>query len=109
MRLVKRHELMTLPAGTIYQEYDPAIVGPLMMKEETCVSDGQNIDWYESPIAAQVDLNASAFELSCTICREACFDDDKFYLVHEADDIAYMIARLQGAQDLPDRTLPLPE
>jgi hypothetical protein len=109
MRLVKRDELMTMPAGTIYQEYDPAIIGPLMMKEDTCESDGQNIDWYESPIAAQVDLHANVFELGCTVCREACYDDGKFYLVHEAADIEYMIARLQGAASLPERTLPLPE
>mgnify|MGYP003405408353 FL=1 len=109
MKLVKRQELMTMPVGTIYQSYDPAILGPLMRKEETCVSDGENIDWYESSIAAQVDLNSNMFELGGSICREGCFDDTTFYLVYEAEDVVQMTTRLCGAQNLPDHTLPLPE
>lgn len=109
MRLVKRQELMTLPAGTIYQSFDPNILGELMLKGDNCVSNGENIDWYESPVGASISLNYNRFEMDNCVCREGCFDDDTWYLVHDADDIEWIVARLRGGDPAPRPPLKFPQ
>jgi len=105
MRLVKRDEMLKLPPGTVYQMFDPNILGELMVKGE----NSGDTDWYEQPVGAYPDLNQMQFEMESTECREARFDDTLFYLVYEDTDIEIMVARLKGNLNLAGPVLPIPE
>lgn len=128
MRIVNRQTFLALPAGTVYSEYDPAILRGLMIKGRTIygltgsASEGVPIDHYEQDILQVArpddDPNAQEFEtldrahrmnqpfamdLSCE-CREGLYDDTTLYAVYERADVAQLIARLQGALAVGYRT-----
>jgi len=111
MKLVDREELMTMPPGTVYQQWNPCILGELMIKGETITDKAdppKNIDWYENPVGAHLDMNGHKFVLSNSDCREATFDPELRYLVFDAVEVGNIVARLQaGYERCPDeRTLP---
>lgn len=98
MNLVDRHELMRMPPGTVYQSWEPCVLGHLMVKHDTCAPGGRNTDWYESALGAEVHADEGKIILDCSVCREALFDDSMRYLVYEEEDVDILIAKLRGKE-----------
>lgn len=101
MRLLSRDEFLKEPPGTVYMNFEPAILGPLMVKGEDC-----GLDWYENNLGPFVDMNDGTFELSNSICREGNFDDSLKYLVLDYFDKKILIDKLRGTTDVPTVVLP---
>ncbi len=111
MRLVRRQELMTLPAGTLFAELQQEwIFHGLELKGET-YADGQgnNIDFYTKSLdwvdafdcgeacqrldEMKADPTAS-YPIETAYGRHGLYDDEKLYLVYEPADTAALIAEL---------------
>ena len=99
MKLVDRVKLMEMPPGTIYCEFQPMIVGELMVKGDTISMDGENIDWYENSLGPTTSCDHSQLEMNIDICREGCFDPKLEYLVLEPEDVQIMVDKLLGTYD----------
>lgn len=104
MRLVNRDEMLTMPIGTVYQEYAPDSLGPLLIKAENCPEG----DWFKSAVAASKLLGEDFVELSCCKGREGYAGGPELFVVHSNHDVKYMVARLIGVVNLPVRTLTVP-
>jgi len=108
MKLVTRKELVLLPKGTVYQEYDPCLLGPLMVLEEVCGPPEDAEDWFESTLGPCINMNTHSFELDSMFSREGSFDSGLRYLVLEPLDIEIIIAKLQGTPDVGTDTQSTP-
>ena len=106
MRIVKRTEFVTLPAGTLYSEYESVVVGDLQIKGDTLPSGN---DWFYQDIvyAVDADIPAEAFiraeetgeslsmDFHCET-RDGSFEpDNRLYIVWERADVLALIERLQ--------------
>lgn len=115
MRLVKRQELLELPAGTLFSEFiDKWYFAGLQLKGAT-LSDGEknydflvrSLDWPEAEGTHEaIDRLDEMYEDSSVSYptekhygREGLYDDEKLYLVYEPADTAALIAALQGNDD----------
>jgi len=96
MWLCTRVGMWEQPPGTIYQTFEPMILGPLMIKGENV---GDN-DWFEMPLGLQMqespDDGRWQAVLDCSTCREATFDPELRYLVYDSRDVESLIAKLKG-------------
>ena len=111
MRIVSRETFMTLPAGTVYCEYEPCIFGNWLIKGQTIVSDGENIDWFYDASLDSLDAG-DLFETLDTMTaqgtsttvdfyqggRDGCFAWEQLYAVYEQADLKGLIKRLQEAE-----------
>lgn len=107
MRIVTRKELLTLPVGTVFAEYEPCIVGDMRIKGENA---GTN-DWFYQEIDLALDcedsgemvelLDASEktgksipMDFDCQ-SRDGTFNDTQLYAIYEKQDVVkQLIARL---------------
>lgn len=127
MRLVKRQELMTLPAGTLFAELQQEwVFHGLQLKGETYAdAQGRNIDFmvkqldwvdaYDCGEACQrldeMKANpAVSHPIETAYGRHGLYDDDQVYLVYEPADTARLIAELTPGPRAPFAVGgPLPE
>lgn len=109
MRIVDRQTFLALPAGTVYQKWEPCFFGETCIKGETTPHD----DWYETRITGAIEHDDSEeFFERCTdmaeqgasvpmefdtICRDGFFDQDQLFAVFEPADVAALIGRLTRA------------
>lgn len=110
MRLVKRQELMALPAGTLFAElYEQWVFGGLQLKGETFGTDGKNWDfWVRSldwPGADDTGMaigrleemsqdSSVSYPAEYAHARHGLYDDERMYLVYEAADTQALIEEL---------------
>jgi len=100
MKIVSRVELMSMPKGVWYCEYEPQVVGGINVKDETCYKDIYNnkskpIDWYmrellELGCSDERDTkleSGESFSLDDIVGRDGCFADDQLYVVLEKYDL----------------------
>jgi hypothetical protein len=128
MKILHRAELLLVPVGTIYREFEPCVwSGEWMRFGGRC---GEN-DWWESnlgphfvapgywglsdaPEALMKQLPTGSpepwsFVIDDCEGREGCFAADALYLVLEAADIQLMIEQLQGGQQGEPTYAPIPD
>lgn len=107
MRLVRRQELMTLPAGTLFAELnEPWIFGQLCLKGETIADDDGDRDfWFRSlcwpqafnSMEAVTRLEEMAADSSVSYPvenaeqRDGMYDDAQVYAVYEASDARVLV------------------
>jgi hypothetical protein len=114
MRIVSRQSLMAMPAGTVYQTYEPCNFGPFNVKAETIVFEGKAIDWFYVVGISQPDFeeadSSETWFAACdrmergesipthigVLCRDGLFDDRQLYAVWDSDDVARLVSALQG-------------
>jgi hypothetical protein len=110
MRLVKRQELMTLPAGTLFCEmHQEWVFGGLQLKGDTIASNGRNIDFWvrqiDWPDADDTGMaidrleemakdSAVSYPVESAYGRHGLYDDDRLYLAYESADTAALITEL---------------
>jgi len=121
MKVVNREELMRLPAGTIYTEYEPFNFGSIKIKGDTIITDGNDTDMYE--VGTHIDWwEDELINLGCSNdqeeamekfekgedaemyfefpCRNGFYDYDQLYAVWSMDDTNNMIERLIKARGM---------
>lgn len=109
MRIVKRQELMTLPAGTLFAELrQPWVFGELQLKGSTIQWDGANRDFWVLQLAwieeDCVDLQFEAMLADSSVStpaetvwgRYGLYDDDQAFLVYEPADTRRLIFAING-------------
>jgi len=115
MRIVDRTAFLAMPPLTVYAKYEPCIVGPLMVKGDTCgvlPPDGVG-DWtyatFENPINGGSDElfhNFAAMERGSSypletfddcVGRDGLFDKDQLFVIYERDDLLKMVDLLTRA------------
>lgn len=110
MRLVKRQELMTLPAGTLFAElHQEWVFGGLQLKEDTIEIGGVNcdfwvrqLDWPEADDTGMAIDRLEEMAKDPTVSypiepapgRHGLYDDDRLYLVYEQSDTDALITAL---------------
>ncbi len=109
MRLVTRKELMDLPAGTIYQEYEPKIFRTgLCIKGETTVpwSEKNSGDWTLLDLPDFEDFMSDTTKLEVghsvkfdfkAYGRDGCYAEDQMYAVWEPDELAHLAILCENA------------
>lgn len=114
MRLVKRQELMTLPAGTLFAPlHQPWVFGDLELKGDTLQHNrtGENQDFWVLSLAwpeaddagmafdrlnAMAENPAVSYPPEYVYGRHGLYDDDRLYLVYEPADVEKLIDLLRG-------------
>ncbi|TDZ92131.1 hypothetical protein CCUG60885_04245 [Mycobacteroides salmoniphilum] len=106
MRLVKKPEFVTLPAGTLYCELrEKWVFGELRLKGETISEDDywvRELDWIDGDDPGEIfdRLEAMASDSSVSFpapesySRGGNFRDDTMFLVYERDDVVALITDL---------------
>jgi len=109
MRVVNRKQLMALPNGTIYHEWEPCFWRSMAVKVED--SPGSAADWYQAMIP-QMKCHDSVSEADAHFAmeagasvpldlesagREALFDDKLRYAVWEHADLLLLAGVVQRA------------
>jgi hypothetical protein len=102
MRLVKRDELIKLPRGTIFREFEPLVWASDWQRiEEPC---GDN-DIFVSTVGAHIavkgydaDRPFAHFTIDSVAGREALYGNENWYLILEQADINAIIRQFQGEQ-----------
>ena len=110
MKVIKRDELITMPAGTVYQEFTEHVLGGICIKDDTCAPGGEPIDWFFVPIPepsnGHTDTMLSRFDLASgmsvgidfeTVERDGLFNASQLYAVWEKRDVRGLIDRLELA------------
>ncbi len=122
MKIVTRSQLMAMPAQTLYSTYAPCWFGELLIKGDTIVHEGRNIDWFEQDIAGALDCHDSGefsdmlddaqkngtslpMDFDCE-GRDGLFDDSQLYAVWEPQDVAALVTRLQLCLSQPGAEKP---
>jgi len=114
MRIVTRSELMAMPAGTLFCQWEPCVFGDLAIKGETCgtdfyvqhfpqvVWDGRKFEDYSDALYALDGGQSMPLDLDCE-GREGFFDDTMRYAVMERDDVIALRNRLDASLRLAYR------
>lgn len=111
MKIVDRATLMALPAGTVFQTFDPIVFGEIMVKGETWPSRTGGLgDFIEAPLSAiEGDPTCGSWKRlmetrdyvgievemdhDCS-SRDGMFDPDQLYAVWSADEVRAVAERL---------------
>lgn len=115
MRLVRRQELMTLPAGTLFCELlEEWVFHGLQLKGDTFGVNGDNVDFFTKSLdwPAAYDCGeacsrldemkadpAVSYPIEDAYGRHGLYDDERLYLVYERADTEALIAELQAGLD----------
>lgn len=105
MRIVSREELMAMPPGTLYHDWQPCCFGDLCIKGESLFHEhrGKLNDWWEVHVPEvgnaeemldHLDQGESIPVNLYLEGREALFDDKMRYAVWERADVEALHARL---------------
>ena len=90
MQIVNHQQFMAMPAGTVYQKYEPQVFYDMAVKGDNCGED----DWFYSDLVPSIEDDAPVFE-HC-ICRDGVYDEDQLFAVWSPDDVALMVALMVG-------------
>lgn len=113
MKIVSRNDLFTMPEGTLFQEYEPQIFGPLEVFEGM-VNNRTFANGYVSEPVSDPSFEdvAGSYELSDMLFaaekdgqprplvygnnsfRDGCFEATQLYAVYEKQDVERLIAYL---------------
>lgn len=113
MRLVRRQELMTLPAGTLFAELQQEwVFHELQLKGETYTDgQGRNIDfmtkqlcWVDAIHTGEACRRLDEMKADPTVSypietaygRHGLYDDERIYLVYEPADTQNLVAAILG-------------
>ena len=98
MQIVSRSEFLELPAGTVFAEWEPCVVGELCIKDETLKpADGYVGDFFYHPLGPWLSPDNSQLELNKDTQRDGVFDESQQYLVFDQDDVQILVGKLQGS------------
>ena len=108
MKIVDREAFLKLPAGTVYQTYEPCIFGHLCIKGNSLLGK----DWYTVDTSCCVEClsydempdilekafrDGSSVDLDLDIeSRDGMYNLDQLFAVWEAKDVSALIERLKG-------------
>jgi hypothetical protein len=114
MRLMKRPELMTMPAGTLFAElHQEWVFGGLQLKGDTFQINGENfdfwvrqIDWPDNQdtgeaidrLEEMAQDSTISYPIESAYGRHGLYDDERLYLVYEPADTQALIADLTQGQ-----------
>jgi hypothetical protein len=102
VRIVKRQELMAMPAGTVYSEYQPHNFSGISVKGDTVIHGGKAIDFLMCGLIADFGGDSTTIcdemdrlargedipqEFATCYGRDATFDDERQYAVWSEDDV----------------------
>ena len=108
MRIITRAEMLKMPQGTVYSNYNPCIFTELYIKADD--AGNYENDWlYDGLLGAIESTGSDDFFAKCEEMeqgksvsvdfeytgRDGLFDDKKLYAVYEPEDVAKLIERLQ--------------
>lgn len=112
MRIVDRKTFLSMPNGTVYCKFDPAIFRDMAVKEGVIgessdflyqdltpaqfEGDRGSEDHFDTLLAMQESGKSAALEFNCT-SRDGLFDADQLFAVFERQDVERLIACLQEA------------
>ena len=106
MKIVDFTELVSMPTGTIFADFEPCFHRELRRRGEVIVGqDGKPIDFYECDVAS-FSPNGDGPCVSNCEGRWGLFDYSKKYLVWEKDDIERMVRILTGTDTEQDNIWP---
>lgn len=114
MRLYNRQEFMKLPAGTIFAKGKEWYFESIDVKDETCVHEGKNIDffvhgldWVDADSSDQaferledMKTNGTSYPMQNSISRDGCFDEEDLFLVYEKKDLKRLQVMIEKALTL---------
>lgn len=110
MRIVTRAELMRMPIGTVFQEYEPCVFYELRIKTETVEDfDFRSVtisaDSFDADSSEEHDMVLQRAEITgedipldfsdAQDFRDGLFDDEQLYAVWSTQDVRALIARLE--------------
>lgn len=108
MKIVNRTAFLALPAGTLFAQYRPHIIGDIQIKQESMTNDFLVQDLTEvacdsGDSLAVIDLidtslktgGSFSLDLDCTY-RDGAFNLDQLFIVWEQSDYDQLIAKLQS-------------
>ena len=112
MRIVNLATFLSLPAGTVFNKYQPIVFEELLVKDQSipetsdffyselsCPTGG--LDTEETLVAIDAVEKGGSFQPDFdSLARDGCFDPDQLFAIWEPDDIRRLIAKLQAS--LPD-------
>ena len=98
MKLVDRSELMKMPNGTVYFEYNGGTDCAPLVKHETIVHNGENIDWFYCMITMDEEYGLAMSKMehgleveeSVHILRDGCFDYEQKYAIMSKDLLVWL-------------------
>lgn len=114
MKIVGLQELGALPEGTIYSDYEPAIVEGLYRFHSPIRHEagGKVNDFFYTNLIAIVDLQqrheqpeTAGLCLADALTRWGLFEDDAQFLVYEAADLHHLVEHLLAPGQLPPKLL----
>ncbi|QQG96201.1 hypothetical protein HBE99_04475 [Mycobacteroides chelonae] len=106
MRLVKKQEFVTLPAGTLYCELrEKWVFSELRLKGETISDDDywvRDLDWIDADDPGEAFKRLEAMAADSTVSfpapesysRGSNYRADAMYLIYERDDMVALITDL---------------
>ena len=101
MKIVNLKEFRSMPANTLYSEYEPCIIDGLKIKMDT-----MNCDFLLQEMVGNIDCDTHAqmfdlmhggefdLDFDCTE-RDGYFDKSQMFAVYEKKDLVGLIDRLQ--------------
>lgn len=110
MYIVDRKAFIAMPAGTVYQKYEPCCFGPINIKAESC----GDIDWFyevgiDCPDFEEATDTGALFEIFDKLeqgehiptnfgvtCRDGLFDQEQLFAIWEPDDVRGLIGRFEA-------------
>ena len=108
MKIVNRTTFLALPAGTLYQKFQPNVTEEqLSIKTHNCGDD----DWFHMEISGTMIREEKGFPsfqemredgtpspAYFGIGRDGCFDKDQLFLIWEPDDVGRLVQVLVASQ-----------
>lgn len=112
MRIYRRADFLSLPAGTIFCKGKPWYFGSLHVKGDSLENDfcARDLCWINSDSGdgerdSGTDFGAldemleegTSYPIEDCEGRDGCFNDDDLFLVYEADDLRALMRDIENA------------
>lgn len=107
MKIVNHQTFLSLPAGTLFSEYEPHVFSGFHIKGDTIDGDYvstlelsseikcDNCDEYGMLLTRALDTGESLDMDFESFSRDGCYNYDQLYAVYDKEDIQALIAALQ--------------
>ena len=95
MKIVSFEEFVELPEGTIFSYYEPAFCAGLYRKGETIYNAAKAIDYFEESLVPNCWTGAPP-TVGDGEGRWGAYELDQEYALYEPEDVATLIALIQG-------------
>src|SRR5262245_48431229 len=100
MKIVNFDELVKLPKGTIYSDYEPCVCDGLFRFESVIEYEGGPKDFFYTSLIGQCD-NGEAPVVDDVMSRWGLFDYNAQFAVYEKADLTLIKSMISAAQHLP--------